>query len=138
MFAASWTGQSDDCDAATLEEYRKGVDHFQADCKPYQKNIQDVQMNERCLVFQWKISTFNETNYCISAKPLPFCLEKCQTNKYKRVKVGLKCWPKANAPEGLIPLIENKNKTFVSAPITAEPYFYEHSYEDVATLCKQF
>ncbi|KAB7496725.1 Hemolymph clottable protein [Armadillidium nasatum] len=86
MFAASWTGQSDDCDATTLEEYRKGIDHFQADCKPYQKNIQDIQMNERCLVFQWKISTFNETNYCISAKPLPFCLEKCQTNKYKRVK----------------------------------------------------
>ncbi|RXG73756.1 Hemolymph clottable protein [Armadillidium vulgare] len=138
MFAASWTGQSDHCGAATLEEFRKGVDQFQADCKSYQKNIRDIQMNKRCLVFQWKISTFNETNYCISAKPLPFCLEKCQTNKYKRVKVTYKCWPKANAPEGLIPLIENKNKTFVSAPITAEPYFYEHSYEEVATFCKQF
>ncbi|RXG73755.1 hypothetical protein Avbf_09792, partial [Armadillidium vulgare] len=42
MFAASWTGQSDHCGAATLEEFRKGVDHFQADCKNYQKNIQDI------------------------------------------------------------------------------------------------
>ncbi|KAB7495672.1 Hemolymph clottable protein [Armadillidium nasatum] len=137
MFTASWTGESENCDAAVLKEYRKEVEDFQTKCKPYDGQPIESVVNPRCLFFGWKILTISDHSYCISANPLPFCSSQCDIKKVKTVEMAYKCWPKEKAPSRLRTSIENKDDVITDL-ISAEPYFHEFSSTEIAKICKQF